>query len=176
MTFKEVYLWYCKEKGVFPNVVSLFYAKSPRKVTKNGFYENYTFDEFLESKLYSCGLHNFFSYMFMFDYGASYYKKFAETEKYCDAAKCWNYFVTHNVKLDNDIKKNDKVTFRLPWSNTVEEGVVCNVDLDRFVITVSSHDYSIRILLTDIITHNDKPFELSFHIERKRKKYGVKKG
>ena len=165
--------------GIFGNVMNMFIEKNPQKWkigTPNSL--PITFDEFFEGKLNMFGLRSIFSNMFTETY-TPYYGKYGATEKYIKARKRWSYFVNNNVKLDTPLNENDTIVFRT-WGGHEHVGrVAVPYDGISSLIDVSynvdGRPNRTTIRLSSIKSHNDKPLNFSYHIEKKGKKYGISK-
>lgn len=178
MTQKEIYIWYCKHMGVFGNVMNMFIEKKPKKWeigTANSI--PVTFDEFFEDNLNIYGLRLIFKNMFAEIY-APYYRKFGTTEKYIKAKKKWNYFVSNNVKLDTQLNKDDVIVFKTLGHEHVGhvtvpyDGISSHIEV---VYNVGGSTIKAAIKPSAIKSRNYKPLKFSYHIEKKGKKYGIKK-
>lgn len=183
MTLREVFLWYCKDKKVFGNVISLYeQLVNPRGWShKLRRLVTISFEEFLNRQFYTNGGNNFFQNLFSRNIYPNKYNqfyKYNELRNFKNACKKWDYFFKNNIKIKPIIKVNDEVvyvSFTMKHNGRSLTPVYCN-SYGFFVVDIIDENGRKKTIKVDIIKKiNGSPFKLDFYIERRGKKYGFNK-
>lgn len=186
MTLREVFLWYCKDKKVFGNVISLYEQLiKPRQWSyKLGQMTRISFEEFLNREFSMMGGNNFFQNLFrcnIYPTTADNYDKldkYNSLQNFKNACKKWRYFFKNNIKVKPIIKVNDEVvydSFGIEYNGKSLTPVYCN-SYGFFVVDIMNENgYKKVVRANKIKKINGTPFKLDFYIERRGKKYGFNK-
>ena len=176
MDARQVYLWFCKEKGVLSNVMNMFRTKKPIQWDKSFLkHSDMQFSTYFECKHNIIGFRGLFCEMFNETY-THWYKKFGNTLEYVKAKKNWNYFINHNVKYNTNLKKGDVVTYEY-WGSK-KNGRLENIDIltNRVHLTdiVNGRRMIVKISAIESVNYTE-PFIFEYYIEKKGKCYGIDK-
>ena len=168
MSIKEVYIWYCREKGVLGEAIKKFYDSKLTIRDSNGYLRHVSLDEHINPQFYYFGINYVVEYLF------DYKNSTNDSEKYALAKKQWRYFVKHNVKLKEDYKEGDKVEYS--YGSQINPSVAKLISLDKldgYVYVESQNGYKHCIPYSCVKRINGKPFKMDFYIKRKGKTYGI---
>jgi len=174
MTAKQIYLWYCKEKGVLGNVMNMYKAKDPKDW--DWYYKSsnwMSFNKYFSQRHNCAGFRGLFASMF--ETYAPWYKKYGKNKLYEKAKKNWNYFINHNIRVKSNFKEGDVVQYTV-WGQK-REGVVIRFDLltNEFYVKDVESGRNTYTRPSSISAINGNPLILEYYIEKNGKYYGLDK-